>query len=89
MQSPFGQYDHSILLYHKADINKLKGTMLNFQEQFLNSSPYSHDIETNWTKFKHAITDAENENIPKKSCKSKNHLPWITHSNMQKMKERK
>jgi len=38
--------------------------MLNFQEQFLNSSPYYQ--ETNWTRFKTAISDAANESIPKK-----------------------
>jgi len=63
--------------------------MLDFQEQYLNSSPYSQDTETNWKAFKQAITDAANESIPKKACKSKNQLPWITHSLMQKIKERK
>ena len=49
----------------KADINELKAIMLQFQEQFLNSSPCSQDIETNWKAFKQAISDAANESMPK------------------------
>jgi len=81
--------DRCIPFYDKADAKKLKDAMLNFQEQFFNSSPYSQDKETNWTRFKKAISGAANESIPKKTRKSKNHLPWITHSIIQKMKERK
>ena len=63
--------------------------MLNFQEQFFNSSPYSQKIEANWIRFKQAISHAANETIPKKTFKSKNQLPWITHHIMHKIMERK
>ena len=83
--------DHSVPLplYHKADMNKLKATMLNFQEHFFNSSPYSQKIEVNWIRFKQAISHAANETIPKKTFKSKNQLPWIAHYIMHKIMERK
>ena len=54
-------------LYHKADMNKLKAIMLDFQEQFLNSSLYSQDIH--WKAFKQVISDATNESIHKKARK--------------------
>ena len=66
---------YTVPLYHKADINKLKAIVLDFQEQFLNSSPYSQDIETNWKAFKQAITDAVNESIPKKFVSPKTNYP--------------
>ena len=84
---PMDASHHCAPLYHKADVNKFKATMFNFQEQFLNPYPYSQDVEANWIRFKQTISDAENESIPKKTYKSKNHLPWITHSIMQKRKQ--
>ena len=60
--------------------------MLNFQEQFFNSFLHSQDIETNWIRFKQAISDVADETIPKKLTNLKIAYP---NAIMQKMKERK
>ena len=58
----------------------LKGDILEFQRQFLSSSPYSSSVEDNWSNFKSALSDAMIKHIPEKICESTNHLPWLTHS---------
>ena len=51
--------------------------MLEFQNQFMSTDPYSYDIETNWLCFKSTHNTAINKNIPQITPKSRNHLPWL------------
>ena len=76
-----------IFLFHKGDMANLKGDMANlkgdileFQRQFLSSSPYSSSVEDNWSNFKSALSDAMIKHIPEKICKSKNHLSCMANS---------
>ena len=80
---------HPIYLYHKANIIGLKQDMDNFQQQFLTSDPYSNCLEENWLKFKAAITQSIEQNIPQKTSNSQRDLPWLTHQIRMKMRKRK
>ena len=80
---------HSIFLFHKGNMDGLKGDVLEFQRQFLASEPYSNNVEDNWSDFKCAIFNAMIKHIPQKVCKSTNHLPWLTHSIRKQMNQRK
>ena len=57
---------HPVYLYHKANINGLKQDIVNFQQQFLYSDPYSNSLEDNWLNFKTAVTQSINQNIPQR-----------------------
>ena len=83
------EINRSIFLFHKGDMASLKGDILEFQRQFLSSSPYSSSVEDNWSNFKSALSDAMIKHIPEKICKSTNHLPWLTHSIRKLINQRK
>ena len=57
---------HPILLYHKGNLDGLKADMLEFQNQFMSTDPYSYDIEINWLCFKLSLNSAINKNIPQR-----------------------
>ena len=46
--------DHKVALYHKADLENIKGDLLQFQ-MFLENDPYSKSVEQNWSDFKRAV----------------------------------
>ena len=69
------EINRSIFLFHKGDMASLKGDILEFQRQFLSSSPYSSSVENNWSNFKSELSDTMIKQKPEKICKSTNHLP--------------
>ena len=77
---------HPILLYHKGNLDGLK---TEFQNQFMNTNPYSFDIETNWQRFKLALNSAIKNNIPQVIPKTRKHLPWLNSTIWKKMQKRK
>ena len=80
---------HPILLYHKGNLDGLKTEMLEFQNQFMITNPYSFDVETNWQRFKLALNSAIKNNIPQVIPKSRKHLPWLNSTIRKKMQRRK
>ncbi len=71
------QKPRDILLYSKANwdnmAQELEEVSKEIQEQAETST-----VSQLWTKFKNAIMDAISRHIPKKTCKSKEQLPYIT-----------
>ena len=63
--------------------------MLEFQNQFMITNPYSFDIETNWQRFKLALDSAIKNNIPQVIPKTRKHLPWLNSTIRKKMQRRK
>ena len=63
--------------------------MMDFQQHFLASDPYSNHIENNWQTFKTALHGTMIRNIPQRLSKKCKHLPWITHILKAKMRQRK
>ena len=86
---PVHKTKHPILLYHKGNLDGLKADMLEFQNQFMSTDPYSHNIETNWLRFKLAFNNAINKNIPQTTSKTQKHLPWLNSAIKKKMQRRK
>ena len=80
---------HPILLYHKGNLDGLKADMLEFQNQFMSTDPYSYNIETNWLRFKLSLNNAINKNIPQAISKTQKHLPWLNSAIRKKMQKRK
>jgi len=62
--------DHPIYLYHKGNMESLKSDLSDFQLQFLTGNPYFNSVETNWIKFKEAVSNAITTHIPQKNIKT-------------------
>ena len=88
---PVHETKHPILLYHKGNLNGLKPDMLEFQNQlqFMSTDPYSHNIETNWLRFKLTFNTAINKNIPQTTSKTQKYLLWLNSAIRKKMQKRK
>ena len=89
ISSPVHKTRHPILLYHKGNLDGLKADMLEFQNQFMSTDPYSYNIETNWLRFKLSLNSAINKNIPQAISKTQKHLPWLNSAIRKKMQKRK
>ena len=76
-------------VYHKANVQNLKGDLKSFQETFLLSNPYLRSIDDNWSQFKKAVINTMLKNIPQREIKSRKYLPWLNQDIKSKMKERK
>jgi len=62
---------------------------LEFQNTFISSNPLSLSVEQNWLEFKTAISETLLKNVPHKTVRSCNHLPWINRQIKKDMKIRK
>ena len=70
----YNKLEHKAALYHKANLERIKDDLLNFQTSFLESNPYSRSVEENWSDFKNAITVTVPKNVPHKSHKISDQL---------------
>ena len=52
----YNKIEHKAALYHKANLESIKGDLSSFQTSFLESDPYSRSVEQNWCDLKNAIT---------------------------------
>jgi len=77
---PLDAPDHCIPLYHKADVNKLKLPCLTFKSNSLTDPLIAKALKPTGQDLRKQYLMLQMNSIPKKTCKSKNHLPWITHS---------
>jgi len=57
-----------VTLYHKANIDHIKSDLLEFQNTFLVSDPYSKSIEQNWSELKQAIFTSISKMYHTKFC---------------------
>jgi len=59
--------DHKVALYHRANLDNIKGDLLEFQTSFITNDPYGKTVEQNWTDFKNAINTSVAEHVPYKT----------------------
>ena len=71
------QKPRKVHLFAKADWEKLKSIMKDFQSKFL-SSHAGKSVEELWTSFADALEAGMQECIPMKLLSCKGSLPWIT-----------
>ena len=81
--------EHSVYLYHKGNIDAIKSDMMDLSNTFLSSDPYSRTVEENWQLFKTCLQDSVSKNVPQKTIRNQNSLPWINHDIKCSMKKRK
>ena len=67
----------TVYLYKRANWDKIKNDLNQFQQAFMVSSPYVNTVNDNWEALKSAIKDTVRTNIPSKSLRGKTNLPWI------------
>jgi len=70
----YNKLEHKAALYHKANLERIKDDLLNFQTSFLESNPYSRSVEENWSDFKNAIAVTVSKNVPHKVIRSRTSL---------------
>ena len=71
------QKPRSVYLYKRANWDKIKDDLHEFQHTFLASTPYDNPVNDNWQNLKSAIMDSVKINIPTKSLKTQHNLPWF------------
>ena len=80
---------HSVYLYHKGDLNKVKQDMCVFKDSFKSSNPECNSVDAKWNSFKEALANSISRHIPKKKIKARKDLSWITHDIKKTMKHRR
>ena len=71
------QKPRSVYSYKRANWDKIKNDLHEFQHNFLASTPYDNPVNDNWQNLKSAIMDSVKINIPTKSLKTQFNLPWF------------
>jgi len=86
---PDHQPPHKVFLYHKANMEGIKGDLLDFQDHFLQYDPSLVDVKVMWNEFKEAVHNIISKHIPQRTIHSNNDLPWINKQIKKDMKIRK
>ena len=55
---------HSVYLYNKGDLNRVKQDMCVFKDSFKSSNPECNSVNTNWNSFKEALANSISCYIP-------------------------
>ena len=79
----------TVYLYKRANWDKIKSDLNQFQQSFMVSSPYVNTVNDNWEALKSAIKDTVKTNIRSKTLKGKNNLPWINRELKRAIRKRK
>ena len=69
---------HKVFKYKSADWCKLKNEISKMTDEYFDTDPNSHDVNTNWIFFRDNLTTLMNNTIPHCNTKAKSHLPWIS-----------
>ena len=88
-KTTYNKIEHQAALYHKANLESIKGDLSSFQTSFLESDPYSRSVEQNWCDLKNSITVTVSKNVPHKTLRSRTSLPWINKEIKRNMRKRK
>ena len=69
---------HKVFKFKSADWCKLKNEISKMTDEYFDTDPNSHDVNTNWIFFRDNLTTLMNNTIPHCNTKAKSHLPWIS-----------
>jgi len=72
------QLPRKVLLYHKANWNAIRQSLLTLATDFPKLSSKNSDVEHLWTIFKKTMLDLMTRYIPCRTTNKQSHLPWIT-----------
>ena len=88
-KTTYNEIEYKATLYHKANLESIKGDLSSFQTSFLESDLYSRSVEQNWCDLKNAITVTVSKNVSHKTIRSRTSLPWINKEIKRNMRKRK
>ena len=77
-----------IFLYRRADWEKIKQEMAELEKTIEGMIEENKDIDYVWEKFKDSLLESMTKHIPKKTTKSRDSYPWITHEIRKAIKKR-
>ena len=86
---PDQQPPHMAFLYHRADVERIKADLLNFQNSFLQQDPSLMNVKVMWNDFKEAVYNTISKHVPQRTIRSNSGLPWINKELKKDMKVRK
>jgi len=75
-------------IYSKANWNKVKENLQSLEKELRMGYTNKETSDNIWQTFKRTLCSSLDENIPSKTIKSNNNLPWINHK-IRKMIKRK
>jgi hypothetical protein len=74
-------------IYSKANWNKVKEDLQSLEKELRMGYTNRESSENIWQTFKRKLFSSLDENIPSKTIKSNNNLPWINHKVRKKIKK--
>jgi hypothetical protein len=74
-------------IYSKANWNKVKEDLQSLEKELRMGYTNRETSENIWQTFKRKLFSSLDENIPSKTIKSNNNLPWINHKVRKKIKK--